>query len=265
MALIFSAIAPHPPLIIPTIGLGNTAKVKNTIAAMQELEGDLYVAQPDTIVIISPHGPMLSEAFSLNLANNYSTNFKEFNANANQSELLFKCDMELLSKIKEAADGNKTPVNITSQAVLDHGSAIPLYFLTQHLPNVKILPISYSLLSYKEHFKFGSLLYKVFSESNKRIAIIASGDLSHRLLPEAPSGYSPTAKAFDDLLVKLLEQGKTKEILNINPVLIEEAGECGLRSIIISLGALKKDNFKFIELSYELPFGVGYLVGEFII
>ena len=45
--------------------------------------------------------------------------------------------------------------------------------------------------------------------------------------------------------------------------LIEEAGECGYKSIIILLGALSLvPNFKFEILSYEGPFGVGYLVAN---
>jgi len=45
--------------------------------------------------------------------------------------------------------------------------------------------------------------------------------------------------------------------------LVEEAGECGYRSIIILLGALDGLDWKPEILSYEAPFGVGYLVANF--
>ena len=41
-----------------------------------------------------------------------------------------------------------------------------------------------------------------------------------------------------------------------------EAGECGLRSIVIMLGIVSTLDWKVKILSYEAPFGVGYLVAE---
>jgi len=45
--------------------------------------------------------------------------------------------------------------------------------------------------------------------------------------------------------------------------LIERAGECGLRPSIMLLGALDGLKVKPEILSYEGPFGVGYLVASF--
>jgi len=44
---------------------------------------------------------------------------------------------------------------------------------------------------------------------------------------------------------------------------VEEAGECGFRSILIILGILNQLDCKFDALSYEGPFGVGYLTANF--
>lgn len=263
MSLVFSAISPHPPIIIPSIGKDETKKVEATIAAMKELEGSMYVTQPDVVFIISPHSLMTQESFSVNLANEFKSNLSEFGYE--EKEKKYKCEIELISKIKEEADKQNIPVNILNQPMLDHGVCVPLYFLTQHLPNIKIVPVSFSLLSFEKHFAFGNLLKKVAFESNKRVAVIASGDLSHRLTTNAPAGYSPQGKTFDHLLVKSLEENKIGEVLKLNAQLIEDAGECGLRSIIILLGAISNLNYIFKKISYEGPYGVGYLVGEFML
>lgn len=42
--------------------------------------------------------------------------------------------------------------------------------------------------------------------------------------------------------------------------LVQEAGECGYRSIVMMLGALDGYDVKSDVLSYEGPFGVGYMV-----
>ena len=78
----------------------------------------------------------------------------------------------------------------------------------------------------------------------------------------APAGFSPKAKEFDKKLIQQLKKKSLEGILNIESELIDEAGECGLRSILILMGVIKNMNYEFEVLSYEAPFGVGYLVGE---
>jgi len=67
---------------------------------------------------------------------------------------------------------------------------------------------------------------------------------------------------FDHALVDLLKRNEVDKIRNLNPEFCDEAGECGLRSIIITLGALADLKYSFKQHSYEGPLGVGYLVGE---
>lgn len=128
---------------------------------------------------------------------------------------------------------------------------------------IKIVPIGYSMLDYKTHYEFGRQLQEDMINDTKRIAIIASGDLSHRLTPDAPAGYSHWAKKFDETIVKKIQKKDVKGILNLDSDFVEEAGECGLRSLIILLGILNSMNYKPEVYSYEGPFGVGYLTVNF--
>ena len=70
-------------------------------------------------------------------------------------------------------------------------------------------------------------------------------------------------KKFDKKLIEYLTKAKTAEILKMDREFIAEAGECGLKSIMILLGILNNINFLPQLLSYETPFGVGYLVMNF--
>ena len=263
MSLVFTGVVPHPPLLIPDIGKDNAEKVKKTRQALEEMEGDLYVLQPDTIFIISPHSPISPEAFSLNLATKFESKFEEFGDPKTKCEV--KCDIELISQIKEGADYSDTdlPVNIITQPQLDHGICVPLYFLTQHIADVKIVPVSYSMLDKDMHLKFGKLLRNIALESNKRIAIIASGDLSHSLSKESQYGMTPQGKTFDDIIVKSIKENKLDDIVNINPEVIEKSHQCGYRSLLVLIGALQGSNYDTKFYSYEAPFGVGYLVAQF--
>src|SRR5439155_25281733 len=93
--------------------------------------------------------------------------------------------------------------------------------------------------------------------------LIASGDLSHRLTPDAPYGFRPQGPLFDRLVIDALRACAWEQIEALDPDLVEEAGECGLRPLAILLGAGRAANLNSQVLSYEGPFGVGYPVVAF--
>ena len=258
--LVFSAICPHPPIIIPTIGKDNLSKVDKTVLAMEKLEHEVYASQPDLILIISPHGHMLSDAFSVNLHTKYQVDFEAFGDW--QTKMEFKSSPEFISKIKECVE-TELSISVISDEKLDHGSGVPLFFLTAHLKNIPIVPISYSFLDLNKHFKFGQLLNQEIAKSDLRIAVIASGDLSHCLTKDAPAPYSPKGQEFDQQLIKYLEKKAYSDVLNFDADFIEEAAECGLRSFVILFGIIQEYKHNVEILSYEGPFGVGYLVANF--
>lgn len=261
MSLVFSATTPHPPILIPGVGKKNLKKISKTRKALQDLEYDLYAVKPDSLIIISPHGVIAPDCFLINVASQYEGQFEEFGDFT--TKVNFEGDLELISNIKEAAEENGLTLNLVSQTKLDHGSSVPLYYLLHHLSETRIIPLSYCLLNFKSHLELGKIIQKEILKTNKRVAVIASGDLSHRLTEEAPAGFSPRGQEFDQTLIQLLKIKNVEGIINLDSELIEEAGECGLRSFIILLGVLDNIDYKPRILSYEGPFGVGYLVANF--
>jgi len=260
MAIVFSAIVPHPPILIPAIGKDNLKLLKATAGAYLKLEQDLYASQAETIIIISPHGHLQEQAFTINLSPEFTGGFAEFSDLTTKFNL--NGDVGLAHKIKEQLE-TKIALQLSSDAKLDHGASVPLYLLTLHLPKIKIIPLYYAGLDLAAHYNFGKIIKNELLKSDTRLAIIASGDLSHRLNKSAPAGYSPKGKKFDKKLTDYLLKKQTGEILKFKPELIAEAGECGLKSIVILLGILEGIKCEPQLLSYESPFGVGYLVMNF--
>lgn len=258
MAIVFASICPHPPIIIPTIGQASDLKlVSKTIKAMEELAKAFRKSEPETVILISPHGPVDFDHFTLNLSPTFIGHFYQFGDF--QTKLTFQNNQDLIEKIKK--ESQNIPLREVFLKELDHGALVPLYYLAKEWSDFKLLPLAFSYLDRESHFTFGKILQKVTKK--ERIAFIASGDLSHCLTFDAPGGYSEKGKEFDEKLVKLLKEKETKGILNLEEDLVEEAGECGFRSILILLGVLDGLNYKPEILSYEGPFGVGYLVANF--
>lgn len=260
MSLVYAAITPHPPILIPSIGKDNLSQLEKTQKSFSELEGNLYTSKAETLIIISPHGHCQTDAFTMNLNPKFEINFEEFGDFSAKHSL--EGDIGNAYKMREHLE-TRAPLQLISEEKLDHGCGVPLYMLTQNIPNLKIIPLYYSDLSLEAHYNFGKLMQREIQVNKSRIAVIASGDLSHRLTKNAPAGYSSKGVKFDNKLMEFLSGKKTKSILNMSEKLISEAGECGLRSIIILLGILDGIEYKPETLSYEGPFGVGYLTMSF--
>jgi len=260
MPIVFAAIVPHPPLLVPAIGKENLNFLKATAAAYDKLEQELYAAQAETIIIISPHGPLAEDSFAMNLSPEFTGDFSEFGDLTDKFSL--KGDIGLAHKIRESLE-TKAPLQLLSQPRLDHGVSLPLFFLTRHLPKIKIIPLYYSGLDFNAHFNFGRLLKNELMGSGVRTAVVASGDLSHRLNKNAPAGYSPKGKKFDQKLIDNLLKKQAEEIMKFNHDFVADAGECGLKSILITLGIIEGVKYEPELLSYEAPFGVGYLAMNF--
>lgn len=260
MPLTYAAIVPHSPLLIPEIGKENIERVKVTEKALQKIRDDIKEKNIETLIIISPHGPIQENTFSMNLSPEFEYNLEEFGNFSVKGK--FQGDFGLTHKIREKLETN-TKLQLVTEKKLDHGIYVPLKILAENLPDIKIIPIYYSGLDNKDHFEFGQKIREELFHSTERIAVIASGELSHCHTKDSPVGYSPRAKKFDKKLIDLIKNNKVQEIIDLETEFIIEAHECGLRSILILLGILDETKHSANIISYEFPFGIGYLVANF--
>jgi aromatic ring-opening dioxygenase LigB subunit len=145
----------------------------------------------------------------------------------------------------------------------DWGFNVPLHFLAKDIRGIEVKAHLTSVESPKVHYNRGRELIKNLNYI-KRLAWIASGDMSHRLKEDGPYGLHPSGPKFDQGFIELLKKKDVQGTLNLPEQFIEEAGECGLRSFCMLLGALEESKVKWDPdiLSYEGPFGVGYLVAN---
>jgi MEMO1 family protein len=256
----FAAITPHSPLLVPGVGKENLKKLDQTINAMSRLSEDLYASHPDTIVVISGHATQHEKAFSINLHYEYLIDFKDFGDLS--TTRAFKADLELATDIQRHMQAHEIPITLDSSSSLDYGTGVPLYFLTQSMTNVRVIPLSYCGLAAKDHVAFGRQLKDVLEHSHKRIAIIASGDLSHCLSSNAPMGFKPEGEAYDKKILEAVGSLSTSGLLSMNQKLVEDARACVQEQLLILFGIIERKYARVEILSYEHPFGVGYLVAQ---
>src|SRR3989339_90393 len=259
--IVFAAFTPHSPLLLPPIGKDARERMRQTITAMEGLGDELYASKPDTIVCISAHATQHDAAFSANMHDHYHVDMREFGDLTTTRE--FSSNPSLLDAIQRSVRHAGIPFTLDSYARLDYGSAVPLVMLASRLASGKIVPLSYSGLGPKEHFAFGRALKDLLVTRNERIAVIASGDLAHCLTSNAPAGFHPEGALFDEVARRSIESGLVSRLLTIDPNIVEKASECAYRPMLVLFGILENTRMEPEMLSYEAPFGVGYLVAQF--
>ncbi len=146
----------------------------------------------------------------------------------------------------------------------DWGFNVPLYFLAPDFKG-EIRTFLTGFESPVYYFEKGKEIHKLKIENSKlKIALVASGDMSHCLKENGPYGFHPEGPKFDKALIKYLKKKNLEKFLQLDEE-FPNASECGLRSFAFLLGILEasKINWQPEILSYEGPFGVGYLVVDF--
>ncbi|HET7113421.1 MAG TPA: AmmeMemoRadiSam system protein A, partial [Pyrinomonadaceae bacterium] len=246
--------------MVPEVGRESIAGVRASIDAMADLTKRVIEAGAESVILISPHAPLEAESFVAYQGPHVYGDFSNFQAPS--TEFSARVDDELLTAITQSAAAENYRVSMLDDDLLDHGTAVPLYFLVRNGWQGRVVALGYSFLSNEDHLRFGSCIAKAVDQLGRRVAFIASGDLSHRLKPEAPAGYNPAAHCFDEEVIDALRANAPQRIVEIDHGLRRLAGECGYRSMLVAIGAASQLPLSCEVLSYEAPFGVGYLVAQ---
>jgi AmmeMemoRadiSam system protein A/AmmeMemoRadiSam system protein B len=259
-SLVFAGIAPHPPIMVPEVGRDAAEEVRGSIEAMRDFTERLIASGAETVVLVSPHAPLEAQAFVAYHESKLYGDFANFRAPDIQVEA--PLDEELLAAISRVAHEHSYNILSVRGYELDHGTAVPLYFLLRYGWRGSVVALGYSFLSNQDHLRFGSCIKGAADELGRPVALVASGDLSHRLKPGAPAGFNPEAHLFDDEVVSSLRACEPARIIEMDQNLRKMAGECGYRSMLVALGATQSIEPACEVLHYEAPFGVGYMVAQ---
>ncbi len=259
---VLGIIAPHPPIMVAEVGGERAGVTADSAEAMAVAERALTTFDPDTIVLMSPHAPVARDAFVIDTSQTLAGDLGAFGAR--QVRIAPAGDPMLAEAIMDEAAEAGIPVVPRSVSpnldagLLDHGALVPLSFLDRQ-SRYPVVELSLSFIPLHTHRLLGVAVRRAADRLGRRVAFVASGDCSHRLTRDAPAGFSPRGAEFDTELVRILGTGAFEELEHIAPSLIEAAGECGLRSFITLGGFLAGSSVHTRVLSYEGPWGVGYL------
>lgn len=137
----------------------------------------------------------------------------------------------------------------------DNGS---VYFLDQYDREYRLVRIGLSGLTLSRHYELGMCIRKTAELLGREIAVIGSGDLSHRLKAEGPYGFQKEGPEYDERIMDVMGRAAFGELFDFSEEFCDKAAECGHRSFTIMAGALDGLAVKTERMSHEDTFGVGY-------
>lgn len=258
MSIVGAIMVPHPPLIVPEVGRGGEKVVDETIQSYIKAAEFIRDLAPDTIVLSSPHSTMYADYLHISPGNHAEGDLGMFGAAQVHFEVDY--DEELSSGICSLAEANLIPAGYEGEidSSLDHGTMVPLYFIRQKYTDFKLVRLAISGISLEEHYRLGKVIAEAAEILGRRVVYVASGDLSHKLQEDGPYGFDKAGPEYDSKIMDVMGTGRFGELLKFDPVLCDDAAECGHRSFVIMAGVLDGLNVDASMLSHQDVTGVGY-------
>ncbi|MBQ6585964.1 MAG: AmmeMemoRadiSam system protein A [Coriobacteriales bacterium] len=263
MSVLATCAVPHPPLIIPSVGRGKQDGIQATIDAYNEVARRIAALAPDTILVVSPHATIYADYFHISPGESAKGSMASFGAPFTRMELDYDKDFVRELAVEARHEGIAGGTYGEREPKLDHGTFIPLYFIRQYYTDFKLVRMGFSGMPALDHYRMGQCIARVAERLGRRVVLVASGDLSHKLKEDGPYGFVEQGPQFDEQIGRIFAQADFLQLLDMDPAFCDRAAECGLRSFQIMAGALDGRAVTSELLSYEGPFGVGYGVAWF--
>jgi len=256
MTLVFAAIAPHGGLVFDQPE-GPTRK------AMEELGRRFDAAEPESTIVLTPHGTHVDGHFAVVRSATLDGDAAQWTDADSSYE--GPGDPELADACIRALQAEGLPaLGITFGATaagastmpLDWGAAIPLWFMRG--PAVVVSPCR--ALSNDEHVRAGAAL--AHATSDKRVAFIASADHGHGHSEDGPYGFAAESKPYDDRIQELVRENRLGELVPVDPEWAVGAKADSFWQLLMLHGAIG-EAFAPELLSYEAPTYFGMLCAAY--
>lgn len=169
-----AAVVPHSPLLVERIGGERTASLGPTLDALRCIAAELAQARTETVVVIGDHGSLRTDRLTLCLPPSLHLQLRKFGDVS--TDLRWQPDVSYGNSLREYAETN-LPMCTVAPDELGYAVGVPLMFLTQDSPKVRVVCLGPALLPLEDHVNLGAALRHVAELSAARVAIVAAGDV----------------------------------------------------------------------------------------
>lgn len=238
---------------VPSIWMSHTMeKYKGirqpAIDGYAKLRQDAIDRGVDTFIIFDTHW-ITNQGFHLNAKPHHKGRFisHELPHMLADMEFDYQGDSELAQSILSVLEerGERAMGHAQPDLGMEYGTLLPMHFINDGV-NARVLPVAVNQFSsIEENRRWGSAIAEGIKRSDRKVAVFASGSMSHDFTPNERSvdGLNSVNGEFNrqmDLRVlDLWENGKWAEFLDLLPdYAVKCTGECAMNDTALLFGAL---------------------------
>ena len=249
MSVSITGLMCHAPIVLPPIGGDRAGECTTTTRGMREVASRIVGARPDVVVVVSPHTPRALDEWTVYDGARIRASFEDFGAPGERIDLPAAVDARI--KLRR----EPIPTQLRSEGPLDYGATVPLWFLQKAGWTGPTLVVG---LPWEEGSEEAMGVAIRSASAGARWAVVASGDMSHRLQKGSPSGFHPRATEFDAAVVDHLKRGDLQGLAELDRALRSLAAEDVVAPVTVAAAATDWKSDRRQIFGYEGPFGVGY-------
>ena len=234
--IVFAAATVHAPQLLTRPPQEDQAQLEASITAMAELGQTLEETNPDVLIIV---GLDHVEAFFPGAVPVFAmVTGERAQAEYAGHEYDQPIHQELATALVEGLIDDGIDIAYTHQAILGHAFMAPLEFVHAGRP-IPVIPMFVNvymppLPTPRRAYQVGEAIAKVVANRPERVAILASGGMSH--YPGTFKYFDPEYE-FDHWVLQELEEGRVESLLALTSVQLDETGNTELLTWMVALGA----------------------------
>ena len=205
--------------------------------AFSMLRADLEAAKPDVLIVVA--NDQFVNFFHNNIPTFFVTLADEVKGQFTRHKFYYRNHKELGRAILRAGLESGIDFSFGEYIELQHTQVVPLYFL---LPEAKIpiLPVYVNtwadpIPTPRRCFRVGEVIRKVADGWKERVAILATGGLSH--FPGSPR-IGEIDTEFDHKLLQILREGKGRSLADYSVEEICKSGDSEFLNWMVAIGAV---------------------------
>jgi aromatic ring-opening dioxygenase catalytic subunit (LigB family) len=206
-------------------------------AAFRTLRADLEQARPDVLIVVA--NDQFVNFFWNNIPSFFVTIGDEVKGQFTRHKFHYKNDKELGKAIVRAGMDRGIDFSYGEYIELQHTQNVPLYFLLPE-PRIPILPVYVNTWvdpapAPRRCYQVGELIRDVANASTERVAILATGGLSH--FPGSPR-IGEIDENFDHKLLQVMREGKGRAFCDYSVQDLLQAGDTEFLNWMVVVGAV---------------------------
>ena len=205
--------------------------------AFEVLRKDLQASQPDVLIVVA--NDQFVNFFFNNLPTFFVTLADEVKGQFTRHSFHYKNHKELGRAILKSGLEKEMDLSYGEHIELQHTQVVPLYFILRE-PTIPILPIYVNtwvdpLPTPRRCYRLGEVIREVADGRPERIAILATGGLSH--FPGSPR-IGEIDTEFDHELLEIMREGKGKTLADYSLEKLIQAGDSEFLNWMVVLGTV---------------------------